>query len=201
MALTFSVGGGGGNFKRVPAGTHLAICNVVADLGMQPGSQMYPAPKRKVALRFEIPSERVEYEKDGKKIEGPQTITATFTASMGEKANLRKFLEGWRGKKFSDDEASKFDVSSVLGKACLLNVTETERGGETYSNASNASPLLKGMEVPKPENPLVYYAEDNRSQFDQLPKRIKEKIEGQLTAEQTSVPHEANHDLDDDIPF
>lgn len=178
MALNYSVGGGGGDFKRVPAGTHLGICTMVADIGLQPGSAMYPDPKRQVVIRWEVPGERVEYEKDGQKVEGPLTISRTLTASMNEKAGLRKLLESWRGKKFTDAEAAKFDVSSILGKPCLLNVTETEKNGETYSNVAGVSPLIKGMTAPAAENPLVMFDPDSATQadFDALPKWIKEKV-------------------------
>src|SRR5690606_8381199 len=97
MALTLPVGGnGGGDFKRAPAGSHVAVCNLVADCGLQPGFE--GKPQRKIYVRFEIPSERVEYEKDGKQVEGPLTIGSFYTASMNEKATLRKHLEGWRGR-------------------------------------------------------------------------------------------------------
>lgn len=203
MAMTFPVGGGGGDFKRVPAGTHLAVCNMVADLGMQLGSGMYPDPKRQLVIRWEVPGERVEYEKDGQKHEGPQTISRNLTASMNEKAGLRKLLEGWRGKKFTDAEAASFDVSKILGTACLISVTETEKGGETYANVSGVSPLIKGMAAPKPENPVLYYGEDDKSQFDQLPKWVKEKIQGQLKpkSEQQVDVERAAEFADDDIPF
>lgn len=183
MAMTYSVGGGGGgDFKRVPAGTHLAICNMVADIGMQPGSALYPNPKRQVVLRWEVPSERTEYEKDGKKVEGPLTISRTFTASMNEKAGLRKLLESWRGRKFTDEEAARFDVSSVLGKACLLNVTESEKGGETYANVAGASALIKGMAAPQAENPLLLFDPETASQaeYAALPKWIREKVDGAI---------------------
>jgi hypothetical protein len=182
MSLTLPVGGGGGgDFKRVPAGTHLAICVIVADLGIQPGSAMYPDPKRKIHLRFEIPNERVEYDRDGKMVNMPAAIGKDFTASMNEKATLRKFLEGWRGRQFTDEEAGKFDLSSVLGKPCLLSISESDRGGETYSNIANASPLIKGMAAPPPENePILYTASSPTHVFDKLPKRLKEKVQGQL---------------------
>jgi hypothetical protein len=207
MAMTFPVGGGGGDFKRLPSGTHRAVCNMVADLGIQPGSGMYPAPKRQVVIRWECPDERTEYKKGDEMMEGPLTISRTFTASMNEKAGLRKVLEGWRGRKFTDDEAAHFDVSTILGKACLLSVSETEKGGETYANVSTVSPLMKGMEAPKAENPLLYYADDSRRQFDALPKWVQEKIEKQLPAKtETSRDDEladrhSNPFPDDDIPF
>lgn len=181
MALTLPVGGsGGGDFKRAPSGSHIAVCNMVADVGLQPGSQQYPSPKRKLYLRFEIPGERVEYEKDGKQVEGPLTIGSFYTASMNEKATLRKHLEGWRGKGFSDAEAELFDISKLLGKACMLNVIETESGGKTYSNIAGIGKLPKGIPEPQAENPLLYFADDDDSKFGQLPKWLQEKIQGQL---------------------
>lgn len=206
MALTLPVGGnGGGDFKRAPAGSHIAVCNLVADCGLQPGSQSFPAPKRKLYLRFEIPGERVEYEKDGKPVEGPLTIGSFYTASMHEKATLRKHLEGWRGKGFTDTEAAAFDVSKLLGQACMLSVVESEHGGKTYSNISSIGKLPKGIDAPKAENALLYYAEDDTSGFDDLPKWLQEKIEGQIrpakpAANETHGRSDEFQD-DSDIPF
>lgn len=207
MALTLPVGSnGGGDFKRAPAGSHIAVCNLVADCGMQPGSQAFPAPKRKVYLRFEIPAERIEYEKDGVPVEGPLTIGSFYTASMNEKATLRKHLEGWRGRKFTDDEAAAFDVSALLGKACMLNVVESESGGKTYSNIAGIGSMPKGVPAPKAENPLLYYdAESGQDALDALPKWLREKIEGQIRPNKpgASESHASSDDFidDPDIPF
>lgn len=209
MALTLPVGSnGGGDFKRAPAGSHIAVCNLVADCGLQPGSAQYPAPKRKIYVRFEIPAERVEYEKDGKQVEGPLTIGSFYTASMNEKATLRKHLEGWRGKKFSDDEAAGFDVSALLGKACMLNVVESESGGKTYSNIAGIGSMPKGVSAPNAENPLLYFDSDSGSaELDKLPKWLREKIEGQLRPSRPAAneSHAGSSDFHDDnladIPF
>jgi len=208
MALTLPVGGNGnGDFKRAPAGSHIAVCNLVADCGLQPGSGKYPAPKRKVYVRFEIPAERVEYEKDGKPVEGPLTIGSFYTASMNEKATLRKHLEGWRGKAFTDDEAAGFDVSSLLGKACMLSVIEATHGDKTYSNIANIGKLPKGMPAPEAENPLLYFDEtSDQKAFDSLPKWLREKIEAQLepsrpAANESHASSNGGDFADDDIPF
>lgn len=206
MPLTFKVNAGNGDFKSVPAGSHIAVCNLVADLGMQPGSAAYPAPKQKVFIRFEIPAERVEYEKDGRKISGPAVIGSFFTASMHEKAMLRNRLEGWRGRVFTDEEAGNFDVSSILGKPCMLNVVENSVGDKTYTNIASISPLPRGIAAPTAENKLLYYAEDDKGDFDLLPDWIKEKIEKQLTRRpepQASNYHhpDSTEITDDDIPF
>jgi hypothetical protein len=180
MPLKFKVSGGASDFKSVPAGSHIAVCNLVADLGLQPGSGLYPAPKQQVYLRFEVPAERIDYERDGKKLSGPVVIGSTFTASMHEKANLRKQLEGWRGRKFSDQEAENFDVSSILGVACMLNVIETVKNEKVYSNIASISGLPKGVNAPKAESKLLYYAEDAKGDYDDLPEWLRKKISEQL---------------------
>lgn len=205
MALTFPVGSaGGGDFKRAPSGSHIAVCNLVADVGIQPGSQAFPTPKRKLYVRFEIPGERVEYEKDGKQVEGPLTIGSFYTASMNEKATLRKHLEGWRGKGFTDAEAGAFDVSKLLGKACMISVIESENAGKTYSNIQNIGKLPKGIPEPAAENPLLYYAADDESHLEELPKWLQEKIEGQIKPAKPS-PSESHGrsepEFTDEIPF
>lgn len=204
MAMNLPVGGGGGgDFKRAPAGSHIAVCNLVADCGLQPGSQAFPSPKRKVYIRFEIPAERVEYEKDGKTVEGPLTIGSFYTASMNEKATLRKHLEGWRGRKFTDDEAAAFDVSKIIGKACMISVVESESGGKTYSNIAGIGSLPKGMPVPEAENGLLLYdADSGQAQYDLLPKWLKEKIDGQIYQSKPNVSesHAGSDFTDDDLP-
>ena len=209
MVMKFKATGGGEDFKRCPAGSHLAVCNMVADVGLQPGSRMYPNPKHKIYVRFEVPAERVEYEKDGKKIEGPITIGTYYTASMSEKATLRKHLEGWRGKKFTDAEAEDFDVSAILGKACMLSVVETESDGKTYSNIANIGAVPKGLPPMQAENPLLYYAADDEKQFDKLPEWLQKKIVEQLKVttkegadDAAAKQYASQHDsFDDDIPF
>ena len=206
MALTLPVGSnGGGDFKRAPSGSHIAVCNLVADVGLQPGSQQYPAPKRKIYVRFEIPAERVEYEKDGKQIEGPLTIGSFYTASMNEKATLRKHLEGWRGKAFSDDEAAAFDVAKLLGQACMLSVIESDHGGKTYSNISGIGKLPRGMPTPEAENPLLYFDSDSgQAEYEALPKWLREKIDGQLQPAKPAANEShagQGTDFDDTIPF
>ncbi len=203
MALTLPVGGGGNDFKRAPAGSHISVCNLVADCGLQPGFE--GKPQRKLYIRFEIPEERVEYEKDGKQVEGPLTIGSFYTASMNEKATLRKQLEGWRGKAFSDDEAAAFDVSKLLGQAAMLNVIEKDVNGKVYSNIAGLSKLPRGMTAPEAENPLLYFdAESSSADLDALPKWLREKIEGQIRPNRPGMSESharAGDFVDDDINF
>lgn len=205
------------DFEIVPAGNHVAILNGIVDLGIQPGRGMYPNPRHEVYMRFELCNERIKYQKDGKDVEGPMSIGRTFTASMSEKANLRKFIEGWFGKQFpSDGAAEAFEFKQLLGRQCLLNVTHNERGGKTYANITSAAPIPRGMQVVvKQENPSLFFslAEPDDKVFESLPKWLKEKIQGRIpessptpaarTVEEKAAQIEAEkaHAFDDDIPF
>lgn len=208
MALNLPVSGGR-EFKNVPAGMHLAICNMLVDAGMQPGSRRFPNLKHRLYLRFEVPGERVEYEHNGQKIEGPSTIGSWYVASMNAKAILRQHLEGWRGRKFSDDEAAAFDIETVLGKPCMVMVMEGE-DGKTYLRGIGPAP--KGTTA-KAENPLLFYGPGSTKEaFEKLPDWLRKRIENAPKPEQASVASggqyepweqgsDATSDPMDDIPF
>lgn len=204
MPLNYKAGGGG-DFKPCPAGNHIAVCNLIADLGYQPSSF---GDKHQVYIRFEIPAERIEYTKDGKSATGPVVIGQKFTASMHEKASLRKQLEGWRGRKFTDEEAEAFDVSAILGKGCMLNVIHNVKEGKLYANISSISALPKGMTAPNSENGLLLYTEESKDSFSKLPDWLQEIISKQI--KQVPQDRDINQDYpnsdaleitDDDIPF
>jgi hypothetical protein len=170
---------------------------------------MYPKPKRQVFIRFEFPNERIDYEKDGKKLNGPAILGKTYTASMNEKANLRHDLESWRGKSFTDEEAEQFDVSAILGKACMISILHVEKGEKTYANITSLGKLMKGIDAKTllPEIPPIYYGPDNDSSYQQLPEWIRKKIDGQIINEPKPEAKQTGNELsdgsfitDDDLP-
>jgi len=195
------------DFKVCPEGNHVGICNAVIDLGLQPGSVQYPAIKHQVYIRFELAGEPIEYLKDGKPVTGPMSIGATFTASMNEKASLRKFIENMFGKKFHTNEtAADFEMKNLLGRRCLLNITHNEHGDKTYANIATATPLPKGMVSQEPQhNPSLFYSldEPDPKVFNALPEWMRKKIEARVQKELPPMPAGAPDDpgFDDDIPF
>ena len=62
------------------------------------------------------------------------------------KAALRKFLEGWRGKPYADNE--DIDLSKLLGQPCLLKVKHRTSGDRVFHEVESASlPVLGGQKV------------------------------------------------------
>jgi hypothetical protein len=202
MPLKYPVSGGT-DFKLVPAGSHLAFCIAVVDLGLQPGAGRFPKPKHQLHLRFETPNERTEYEKDGRQIEAPMVIGSTYTASMSSKAFLRQHLESWRGRPFTDAEAADFDIAKVVGNPCMITVVHEAGGnGKTYANIKGISPVPKGMPVPAgPENKPIVYTPGDVSAYDRLPEWLRKKIDAQLVEQREVSSAEAAEFEDDQIPF
>lgn len=161
------------DFELAPEGNHIANCYRIIDLGTQTGmwNGQPTKPKHKINITWELPSEPME---DGK----PFSITKRYTVSLHENAELRKDLESWRGRKFNDEELAGFDLSNVLGKACMLNVAHLIEGDKTYSNVVSIAPLPKGFSAASLVNPIVNFdlGNFNRALFDSLSDGIKNVI-------------------------
>lgn len=169
----------------IPEGTHQAVCYGVIDLGTQPPlpGSLYGKTQRKVMIQWEIPEERIETERDGEKLSLPRVCSKEFTLSLHEKAGLTKFLIAWRGKQFTDEEKAGFEVGSVLGANCMLNIVHNAKG---YADIAAVMKLPKGMEAKKPENPIVKYDITDATIPASVPEWIRKKIGN-------SVEHQAQH--------
>lgn len=152
MPITAKVGGQ--KKDPVPAGSHHAICYGVVAVGTQPSSIPEFKPAKKVILLWELPQERGDF---GDKINVPRGISKWYTLSMHPKSNLRKDLESWRGRPFTDSEAAKFDIGTLIKANLMLNVVHSEKSGSTYSNVAALMPLPKGMNKMTNENPSLYF--------------------------------------------
>lgn len=183
---------GGGDFKLVPQGTHIAVCFLVADIGMQATNF---GPKHKIIIGWELPQETIEV--DG--VEKPMIIYQNYTASLSEKANLRQDLESWRGRAFSPQELAGFDLFNILGQPCMVSVIHNESGQKTYANVQTVTSLPKGMEKPKATRTLKY-AEDDTDQWESLPEWIQKKINAKTEPQQKQAVA-VGQDFNDDIPW
>ena len=76
--------------------------------------------------------------------------TARMTVSMGRKANLRKFLEDWRGRSYSDDEAEAgVPLHKLVNQSALVTVEQKKSGsGRTYAKIQSITRLPNGLEPP-----------------------------------------------------
>jgi hypothetical protein len=69
-----------------------------------------------------------------------------FTLSMHEKATLRKFLESWRGKAYTNDEADQgIDVELMIGVNAVIQIAHNVRDGSTWADIQSIMKPMKGM--------------------------------------------------------
>lgn len=171
-----------GSFTLAPEGTHMARCFQFVHIGTIQDSYMgQPTEFNKIRLTFELPEELHVFKEE----KGPQpmVISQDYTLSLGEKANLRKLVEGIVGHAMTNEEAAAFDVESLVGMPCLLLIKhKTSVSGKKRAEISGASPLVKSMIAPAPVNPPRYLTYNNfdTSLFDTLPDFLKDKIRGSV---------------------
>ena len=181
MALTVSenTGAGGKDFDPVPAAVHDAVCYLIVDLGTHYDAN-YDKDKHEVAVGWEIPALRLEFEKDGVKSDVPRAVSKRYTLNLGERANLRKDLEAWRGRPFNAEELSGFDLRNVLGASCMLQVMHKQgsgkNAGKTYANVSNIMPAREKLTG---ENPVQWYSMEEGGE---IPKNIPDWLRKQIDA-------------------
>ena len=160
MGLVASDKGGKG-FDPVAEGVHNAVCFWVYDLGTHL-DEKFGNRNHSCLIGWEIPGERIDIEKDGVKKNLPRAISKKYTLSLNEKANLRKDLQTWRGRVFTEKELEGFDIKNLLGKSCMIQVIHNKKGDKTYANIAAIMPLMKGVAPLTPENPTKFYSiEDN----------------------------------------
>lgn len=205
--VTYASDSGGGDFTPVPEGPHPAICDMFVDLGLQESKGKYAGKiQHRIYLRWQIPSLRLEYEKDGEVIDGPMSIGSQYTLSLHEKAKLRKVLQQWRGRAFTDQELKGFDVTTVVGVPCLVSVSHSPKeGGGVYANVDAVMKLPPQMEAPVLETGTLIYDKDSQGTFDDLRPWLQELIKNQKTpqeADKANDPDAWRNELEDsDVPF
>jgi len=204
MSLTVNAGnGGGGDFEQCPAGSFAARCYQIIDLGHQTFEWKGEA---KVAPKVRITWELNEMMQDGR----PFSISREYTASIGDKANLRKDLEAWRGRPFTATELQNFSLENVLGAPCLLGVVHkpSKDGSKVYANVGSIMALPKGMPSPELVNPAVKFdiGEFDQNIFNSLSSYVQKKILMSKELEENGIPapqvKEVEPEIDDEaVPF
>lgn len=201
------------DFKLPPAGSFLARLYRIIDIGTQTTEWMGKKKmQRKIIAMFELHGE----DNDGQPLqtaEGkPLIVSKRYTLSLDEKATLRKDLEAWRGKAFTQEELDGFNLEVLLGKCCMVSVTHSTYDGKEYANIAGISQVpaaLKKLGEPVGVNELMIFTLDpfDQDKFNKLSEGmqgvIKKSAEYRNTFEPNSAPVSSapSELMDDDIPF
>lgn len=213
--MSFFVENSGGSFESTPVGSHLARCYRIVDLGTQKSEYMGQVKYlHKVMLGWEIHGMNEDGTpikmKDGR----PFAMFKNYTLSWADKATLRGDLQSWRGKPFTAEELRRFDLKTILGAWCMLNVIERAgTDGKMYVNVANISPVpamikQNGLPTAVNKNEMFNLSEPDMAMFETFSDNLKKKIQGSPEWEKLQnkpkaaapSPTEVTDD-DSDIPF
>lgn len=130
-----------------------------------------------------------------------------FTLSMGKKANLRAFLESWRGKSYTDDQAKEgVPVDKLYGAPALIAVEhkEAKSSDRKYARVRSVSPLPEEMKGSLPKVEDIEYTRDEwwtkkREAIATETKKFREAIGAPTEDNFEEFP--AAQEGDDDLPF
>ena len=201
--------GSGTTFEQPPAGSHVARCIGIIDLGTQKGTyEGETQSKHQLIVRWELSNELMtEGEHKGK----PFTVSKFYTASLHEKSGLRKHLAAWRSRDFTPEELKGFDLKTIIGKACMLSVVITDKG---KAKVEAVMALPKGTVVPDQVNPSFNFSmsgnEFSAAAFEALSKGFKEMVtqspEYQAIINRNKAPARTHSvpdmpEVDEDCPF
>lgn len=168
----------------VEPGVYMAVCIGFIDLGEQ-YSEMFKSHSNKGMYVWELPGETIEIDGEQK----PRQLSKEFTISSSSKSNLRKFIESWNGKSYSDDEFLDFDLFDQIGKPCQLNVVLNE--SKEYSNVDNIMPIPRGFPAPTSDTKQVRWDMEqwDDAVFAELPEWIQDKIKKSTQYQKDHAPN------------
>ena len=164
---------GGVSIPKLEGGVYTAISSAIIDLGMQT-SEKFQKTQRKFMMIWIILNEEVEV--NGEKL--PRTMSKEYSFSLHEKSALRKDLQAWRGKVFTDEELQGFNLLNILNKPCQLQIILEEKNGKQYNNIAGIMSLPKGTTVEGLKDTFHFDIEDESTymNWEKIPSWIQERI-------------------------
>ena len=186
----------------VPSGTHVARCYSMIHIGTVEwewqGETKYTD---KIRVTFELPNEMREFSGEQK----PMVISKEYTLSLHEKSNLRRDLEGWRGKSFNNKELAHFDITDLISKKCNISIIhKTSKSGNEFAQIGSISGMSKGANCPNQFNEsFIFNYEDNFNEewLEQQPEWIQDQIKNTDEYKSKMNQKKFQDTPTDDMPF
>jgi len=192
MADDINVAKTSSTYESHPEGSFVAKCVDTIDLGEKVSA--FPGAPTKLLRRCALVFRTGEVNSEGHPID----IAQEFTVSMHEKSALRPFLERWRGKSYTEEQAEQgVQLGKMVGFPAQVTIEHKTSGkGRTYAKISSISPLFKGIQVPEfgPYTRAPYW-EERKATYAQ---------EADVYRASIAAPRKAAPQVDDDgdsLPF
>lgn len=179
--------------KELPSkGEHQAVCAQVHSLGYQEfKGQVSYSPK--CVFVFELDEKMRNGELAGK----PFVVSerhGQYMGKPGKASNLRKFLEKWKEKAYTEEEAKATNIKKCEGMPCTLMIDHEPK------DSGGLRAKIVGIRKRDPSKPLVPVT------YTEVPKWIaEEKAKAVPPPQQTAAPKATQQatpaQQEDDLPF
>jgi len=129
-----------GDFELCPSGPQQLVCCDIIDHGLVATKQWGTAAMKdvpKVTIRWQSAAQM----KDGR----PYIVQKRYTLSSHPKSTLRKDLEAWRGKPFTDQEADDFDLEKLISVNCFANVVHEPKTRGVFAEVRSIMPRPQAL--------------------------------------------------------
>lgn len=158
-------------FKPHPAGQFVAVCVDTISLGekVDSGPNFPDKLSPKCALVFRTGEKNAE---TGDIVD----IAQEYTVSMGDKANLRKALESWRGKPYTQDQIDEgVPLHKLTGQPAYIGVAhKTSKNGRVYAFVQSMMPVPRGAQPPVfPEYRRADFWADRKKEYAEAAKKFR----------------------------
>lgn len=183
-------------FQAHPEGMYVGLCVDSIDMGERvktyPGAPTRLVPMCSLVFRTGHKNDAGEY----------LDIQQEFAQSMGEKANLRHFLESWRGKSYTAEQLEAgVSLDKLAGQYALLTIEQktSPTSKRTYAVIRSVSPVPPVM--PKPEFPAYErpeYLMERKAEYATEATAYRTAISVRPVADYEAP---AAADDDDELPF
>lgn len=200
MSDTVTAKGSAATFTPHPEGQFPGQCVDVIDLGEKlqdyPGTKFYLAPTAALVFRTG------ELNENGDFID----IAREFTVSMGDRANLKKFLEQWRGKAYTREQIEEgVPLHKLTGQHALLTIAQrVSQKGRPYANITACVGIPKQMKDAVEDYRAGYtraeYWEARKADYASVADTFRAQSQQALADHFDELPA-ALIDEDDDLPF
>ncbi len=192
----------GETFAPHSEGQHVAFCVDVVNLGtnVEQFQDQEPREVNKVALVFASG----ETQREAGKPDDLKLVTVEMKLSANEKSNLRKFMEQWRGKSYTAEQAAQgLPITKLYGQGALITIEHvTTKRGRLFANIVSIAPLPKAMALPDADSAKLL-ADYTRPKF--LNDRKAQYAENlRKHRGDDAIPNPEHHEGEDDladIPF
>lgn len=172
--------GSSGTFEsKLPdEGSHLVYCYGIVVIGTVPGYQ--DAYQEKVMFLYETPQAKAVFNEELG--EQPYGFSKEFTRSLHKQANLRKWVDAWRGKPLTEEEATAFNIVGLMDIPIVAQIyhKEGKNSNKKYVEVSSIAPFRQqGVQLPSRGNQKIIFTWNgafDANTFLKLPLWIRNKM-------------------------